>query len=81
MHPWINPQTNRDDLADLVQDLLGDWTLVRCWGAVGSRRGRLRVTAVDSEAAGLALIAAIGQRRRQHGYRPEVDASHAEVSA
>lgn len=81
MHPWINPQTNRYDLADLAQDLPGDWMLMGDWGALGSRRGRLRVTAVDSEAAGLALIAAIGQRRHQHGYRPEVDASHAEVSA
>ncbi len=73
MHRWINSQTNRYYLADLVQDLLGDWTLVRCWGARGSRRGRLRVTAVESEAAGQALIAAIGQRRRQHGYRPEIE--------
>ena len=38
MHPWINPQTNLYDLADLAQDLPGDWMRLGDWGALGSRR-------------------------------------------
>jgi hypothetical protein len=51
-----------------VQDLLGDWTLVRCWGGLGSKRGGMRILAVASEGAGEELIEAIAKRRRQRGY-------------
>ncbi|WP_245535902.1 hypothetical protein [Thiorhodococcus drewsii] len=48
MQRWINPEKDRYDLIDLVQDLFGDWALVLC--ALGSRRGRLRVVGPPSEA-------------------------------
>jgi len=69
MQRWINPEKDRYDLIDLAQDLFGDWALVLCWGAVGSRRGRLRVVGVPSEAEGRAQVEGIARRRRQRGYR------------
>ncbi|MBK1723284.1 WGR domain-containing protein [Thiocystis violacea] len=65
---WIHPQKARYYRVELVQDLLGDWTLVLCWGGLGSRRGGMRIRAVASEAVGLEQIEAIGKRRRQRGY-------------
>jgi len=72
MQRWIHAEKDRYYLVDLVQDLLGDWTLVLCWGALGSRRGRLRVVDVASEAEGLGKIEAITRRRQQRGYRRQV---------
>jgi hypothetical protein len=46
MDRWINPETARYYQVDLVQDLFGDWTLIQCWGGLGSRRGRMRVVYV-----------------------------------
>jgi len=66
MQRWINPEKHRYDLIDLVQDLDGDWTLVLC--ALGSRRGRVRVVGVPSEAEGQAQVEDIARRRRQRGY-------------
>lgn len=73
MQRWIHPEKDRYYLVDLVEDLLGDWTLVLCWGALGSRRGRLRIVGVGSEADGLAQMEDIARRRRQRGYRRQVD--------
>ncbi|NEV60325.1 WGR domain-containing protein [Thiorhodococcus minor] len=80
MQRWIHAEKDRYYLVDLVQDLLGDWTLVLCWGALGSRRGRLRVVGVASEAEGLAQIEGIARRRRQRGYRREVESASISVS-
>ncbi|NEV65018.1 WGR domain-containing protein [Thiorhodococcus minor] len=68
MQRWINPEKGRYYLVDLVQDLLGDWTLVLCWGALGSGRGQMRVTVVPSKSAGLDQMEIIAKRRRQRGY-------------
>jgi len=71
---WVHSEKARYYQVDLVQDLLGDWTLVLCWGGLGSRRGGMRILAVTSEAAGQDLIEAIAKRRRQRGYVPVADA-------
>ena len=71
---WINPDKARYYQVELLQDLLGDWTLVQCWGGIGSHLGRLRIVHVASEQAGLKQIAVIAKRRRQHGYQaPSTD--------
>ena len=77
---WVHPEKARYYQVDLVQDLLGDWTLVLCWGGLGSKRGGVRILVVESEGAGEELIEAIGKRRRQRGYveRPG-DAAAAEL--
>lgn len=65
---WVHPEKLRYYQVELLQDLLGDWTLVQCWGGLDSRRGRMRILAVPSEAAGQAQIEAIARRRCQRGY-------------
>ena len=65
---WIHPEKQRYYQVELLQDLLGDWILVKCWGGIGSHLGRLRIVHVASEQAGLKQIAVIAKRRRQHGY-------------
>ncbi len=68
MWRWINPEKYRYYQADLALDLFGDWTLVCCWGGLGSRRGGYSVKGVRSYADGLDQIDELKQRRRQRGY-------------
>lgn len=65
---WINAATRRYYQVELVRDLLGDWTVVQCWGGLGSRLGRQRIRYVPSQAAGLEQIEAISAQRRRRGY-------------
>ncbi|NEX21110.1 WGR domain-containing protein [Thiorhodococcus mannitoliphagus] len=71
MQRWINPDKGRYYLVDLVQDLLGDWTLILSWGALGSRGGQMRVMVVASKSAGLEQLETIAKRRRRCGYQLE----------
>jgi len=48
MPRWIHPEKARYYQAELVEDLLGDWTVVVCWGGLGSRRGGHRTQYVMS---------------------------------
>ncbi|MCB1876268.1 MAG: hypothetical protein KDH88_09865 [Chromatiales bacterium] len=61
-------------LADLHQDLLGQWVLLQAWGSLHSDRGSLRRTPVESWEVGLKRLRQIATRRKSHGYRL-VDAS------
>jgi hypothetical protein len=72
---WINEEQARYDEVHLVRDLFGEWTLIACWGALGSRRGGLRRTGVGvaSDPDGLAQMTAIGKRRRRRGYVSVMD--------
>jgi len=49
MPRWIHPEKARYYQAELVKDLLGDWTVVLCWGGLGSRRGGRRIQYVESD--------------------------------
>ena len=69
MWRWTNPKKFRYYQADLVKDLFGDWLVIAAWGRQGSKRGGMRNICVPSYEAGLQQLAAIGKRRRQHGYR------------
>lgn len=68
MWRWINPENFRYYQADLALDLLSDWTLVCCWGGLGSRRGGYRVIGVKSYADGLGKIDELNGCRRKRGY-------------
>lgn len=70
-HRWIHPEKQRYYSVVLVRDLFDQWTLVQCWGALGSHLGRLRIVHVASEQAGLKQIAVIAKRRIQHGYQEQ----------
>jgi predicted DNA-binding WGR domain protein len=68
---WIHPEKQRYYSVALDLDLFGDWTLLQCWGGIGSHLGGQRLVWVESREAGLKQIAMIGKRRRQHGYREQ----------
>ena len=68
---WIHPEKQRYYSVALVRDLFDDWTLLQCWGGIGSHLGGRRILWVESREAGLKQIMAIGKRRRQHGYREQ----------
>ncbi len=55
--------------ARLHPDLWGDWMLTVGWGRRGTRLGQVRDRPCASYAEGLAMLAAVAQRRAQHGYR------------
>ncbi len=54
---------------ELARDLFGDWTLVQCWGGLGSRRGGMRMVVMPSCEDGLKQIDAISRRRGKRGYQ------------
>lgn len=49
--------------------LLGDWTILKVWGGLGSRRGGMHNTGVASYGDGLEQIMEIAKRRVGRGYR------------
>jgi hypothetical protein len=51
---WINAEKARYYRVVLEKDLFGTWSLIACWGALHSRRGGMRVTALASLDAGIA---------------------------
>ncbi|ADC64147.1 WGR domain-containing protein [Allochromatium vinosum] len=69
---WIHPEKQRYYQVELLQDLLGDWTLFQCWGGIGSHLGGQRIVWVESQEAGLTRIRQIRARRRQHGYQEHI---------
>jgi hypothetical protein len=66
---WVNPANPLYYQVHLGQDLLGDWALIKVWGRLGSRLGRMHNTGVASYDDGLEQVREIAQRRTQHGYR------------
>lgn len=51
----------------LTPGLFG-WELVRCWGGLGSRRGRVVTRPMDSFEAGVGEIERTHRLRLSHGY-------------
>ena len=75
---WINAEKARYYRVVLEKDLFGTWSLIACWGALHSRRGGMRVTALTSLDAGVAALEGIAKRRQQRGYMivpPQIDPS------
>jgi hypothetical protein len=64
MQRWVNPESQRYYVADLVEDLLGGWSVVTAWGGLGSRLGRMRTEWVETREQAETLLAAIEKRRR-----------------
>jgi cytochrome b len=67
-HVWVHPTRARYYQVHLDRDLVGDWTLRKVWGGIGSSRGRMHSTAVPSYDEGAEQIRAIAKRRGQRGY-------------
>jgi hypothetical protein len=67
--PYFGPKKTRYYKIHLTRDLLGDWTLLKVWGGLGSRRGRIHNTGVAFYADGIEQVRKIARRRTQHGYR------------
>lgn len=66
---WIHQQKRRYYRASVYQDLLGDWVLMRDWGALDSKLGGMKTELLAGEAEGVEKMAAIAKRRKQHHYR------------
>ncbi len=54
--------------AILCQDLFGDWVVVRVWGSLASRAGRIASSWVANEGEGEMALCKIAKRRLAHGY-------------
>ena len=64
----------RDDLtsdfvAELVQDLLGDWIVRQSWTGKPQANGGGRVTVVSDQDAGFRLLQQITKKKEKNGYR------------
>lgn len=66
---WIHPQKRRYYRALLYQDLLGDWILLRDWGALDSKLGGMKTELLSSVREGEEKLELIAKRRRQHRYQ------------
>lgn len=56
--------------ARLQEDLLGDWTVVRTWGARGEGAGSMALDWVSGPDDGLRLLRRLVAQRRRQGYQP-----------
>ncbi len=77
MQRWVHPEKGRYYQADLVVDLLGDWSVITAWGGLDSHRGQVRRAWVASYADGAKRLREIAKRRRQRGYSSVSDATGA----
>ncbi len=68
MWHWINPDNRRYYQADLIKDLFVDWTLVKTWGSLATRRGNYSITGVSTYSDGLLMSNALGGNREKRGY-------------
>jgi hypothetical protein len=68
LQEWYNPQNERRYLAELFEDLFGDWILIRRWWGV-KRRGNKKMALVASYADGLKHLANIDSKRQARGYQ------------
>lgn len=79
---WIKTSwrtASRYYVAEIVQDLWGNWLLRRSWGGLGSRRGSSKTLPAESYEEALLLLADTAKRRQKRGYVldiPEVNPSH-----
>lgn len=67
-HRWENVDTGRYYEVRIVQDLFGDWQLMRVWGGIGNARGALRFDVLAEPAAFCDDLVRIDKRRQQRGY-------------
>jgi len=56
-------------VAELSQDLLGDWIVTQFWSGKPQARGGGRVTVVSDQDAGFLLLQKIAQKKEKSGYR------------
>ena len=56
-------------IAELSQDLLGDWVVTQSWSGKPQARGGGRVTVVSDHDAGFQMLQKIAQKKEKSGYR------------
>ncbi len=54
--------------ARVVNDLLGDWTIVKSWGRRGCPLGGMEIVPVDDQDQALIKMRALAAHRRKHHY-------------
>jgi len=65
---WYKPDNGRRYLAELVEDLFGDWILIRRWWGA-KRKGNQKMALVQSYADGIERLANIDGKRKARGYQ------------
>ena len=68
LNTWIHRGKGRYYKAQLGQDLLGAWVLIRAWGSLTSHHGRVVQTIFDNKIAGAKALEDVIRRRLQRGY-------------
>lgn len=71
---WIHAEKKRYYMAQISQDLLGEWVVIQRWGSLGSRRGGHQHTRCASQAAVEAKLVQIARRRQSRRYQPLMQA-------
>ena len=66
---WIHSKKRRYYRASVYQDLLGDWVLLRDWGALDSKLGGIKTELLTGLKDGEEKLAMIAKRRKQHHYK------------
>jgi predicted DNA-binding WGR domain protein len=66
---WENAHNGRYYQAMAIQNLWGEWELLRGWGRAGSKLGGQRCDPATDAAAALSALAAVAARRERRGYR------------
>lgn len=66
IHSWY--KANRYYRINLCQDLFGDWVIIRAWGSLTSRAGRVVSEWVTDEWTGQRKVSEISKKRLAHGY-------------
>lgn len=56
-------------VAELVQDLLGDWIVRQSWSGKPQAKGGGRETLVNDQDAGFKLLQQITKKKEKNGYR------------
>jgi predicted DNA-binding WGR domain protein len=65
---WVNDEKQRYYQADLVQDLFGDWTIIRAWGGLHAKQGNMEVVCVKNEEQGWQKLEQLKRERKRRGY-------------
>jgi predicted DNA-binding WGR domain protein len=55
-------------VAEILQDLWGEWIVKRSWGGLGNRRGNSKTVMASSYEEALSLLDTISKHRTARGY-------------
>lgn len=66
MYKWVKGE--RYYIAEVMQDLFGDWQFIRRWGKSGTNLGNSKMVVCAEYIQAIQLLASADKRRRARGY-------------